>query len=142
MDPIGPPDDSGSTPMGPRPAVAESYDVSEDRRIYTFHLRDDATWSDGVPITAEDFVWSWSRMLHPATACEYNFQLFALPHAEDYASGMIEKGSRVEVELWDRPGELPDGTANIQNYPRGTIRYGIVREVIGRRWAKRLCRGA
>ncbi len=130
MDPIGEPDEHGSTPMGPRPAVAKSYDVSADRRTYTFHLRDDATWSDGVPITAADFVWSWSRMLHPATACEYNFQLFALPHAEDYSNALVEKGSRVEVELWNRPGESPTGQANIQNYPRGTIRYGRLIDVL------------
>ncbi|WP_404306568.1 peptide ABC transporter substrate-binding protein [Neorhodopirellula lusitana] len=135
MLPAGDPDpDSGLQPMSPGPAVAESYDVSDDKLTYTFHLRDDAVWSDGVPITSADFVWSWTRMLHPGTACEYNFQLFSLPHAEAFSNGVVEIGDKVEVELWDRP--FPDGRredevgeANIQNFPRGTMLYGQLKEI-------------
>ncbi|MBB3207291.1 oligopeptide transport system substrate-binding protein [Rhodopirellula rubra] len=135
MLPEGAPDPvTGLQPMSPQPAVAESYEVSDDKLTYTFHLRDDAVWSDGVPITSEDFVWSWTRMLHPATACEYNFQLFSVPFAEQFSSGLVEVGDRCEVELFDRPN--PDGTTeadtgelNIQNFPRGTMRYGTLREI-------------
>ncbi|EMI43869.1 peptide ABC transporter substrate-binding protein [Rhodopirellula sp. SWK7] len=135
MLPEGDPDPvTGLQPMSPQPAVAESYDVSDDKLTYTFHLRDDAVWSDGVPITSEDFVWSWTRMLHPATACEYNFQLFSVPFAEQFSSGVVDVGDRCEVELFDRPN--PDGTTeadtgelNIQNFPRGTMRYGTLREI-------------
>ena len=45
------------------PGIAESWDISEDGRIYTFHIRNDATWSNGDPITAEDFRWSWELSL-------------------------------------------------------------------------------
>lgn len=135
MLPDGEPDpETGLQAMSPQPAVARSYEVADDKLTYTFHLRDDAVWSDGTPITSRDFVWSWTRMLHPGTACEYNFQLFSLPHAQAFSSGTVEIGDRVEVELWDRP--FPDGRredevgeANIQNFPRGTMLYGTLKEV-------------
>uniref|UniRef100_UPI0006D15BFF ABC transporter substrate-binding protein n=1 Tax=Clostridium sp. NkU-1 TaxID=1095009 RepID=UPI0006D15BFF len=50
---------------------AESYDVSEDGLTYTFHLRDGLKWSDGTPLTAEDFVFSWKRLADPNTAAPY-----------------------------------------------------------------------
>lgn len=54
---------------------AESYDVSEDGLTYTFHLRDNALWSDGQPVTAQDFVYSWQRITDPATAADYGYIL-------------------------------------------------------------------
>ena len=128
--PEGPPDPAtGVQRLTPQPGVAESVEVGDDRLTYTFRLRPDAVWTDGRRITAEDFVWSWRRMLHPETACEYNFLLFAVPGAEKYAGGIVDVGDRVEVELWDRPGETNDGEANYQNFPRGTMVYGTLREV-------------
>jgi len=57
--------------------VAESWDISEDRRTYTFHLRDDARWSNGDPVTSADFVYTWRRALLPDTASKYvNFMWF------------------------------------------------------------------
>lgn len=57
------------------PAVAESYDLSEDGLTYTFHLREDANWSNGDPVTAADFVFGWQRAADPATASEYSYML-------------------------------------------------------------------
>jgi len=57
------------------PAVAESYDVSTDGLTYTFHLRDDAKWSNGTPVTADDFVFGWQRAVDPANASEYSYML-------------------------------------------------------------------
>ncbi|MDO5301627.1 MAG: peptide ABC transporter substrate-binding protein [Tissierellia bacterium] len=57
------------------PAVAESYEVSEDGLTWTFHLKDDVVWSNGDPITANDFVYAWNRVLDPELASEYSFQL-------------------------------------------------------------------
>ncbi|WP_099205579.1 peptide ABC transporter substrate-binding protein [Scatolibacter rhodanostii] len=54
-------------------AIAESYDLSEDGLTYTFHLRDDAKWSNGEPVTAADFVYGWHRAVNPETASEYNY---------------------------------------------------------------------
>jgi oligopeptide transport system substrate-binding protein len=49
----------------PAPGVARSWEVSSDRRTYTFHLRPEARWSDGRPVTAEDFIRSAQRLLNP-----------------------------------------------------------------------------
>lgn len=57
------------------PAIAESWDVSEDGTVYTFHLREDANWSNGEPVTANDFVFAWQRAVDPALASEYSYML-------------------------------------------------------------------
>ena len=59
----------------PVPAIAESYDVSEDGLTYTFHLREDAYWSNGDPVTADDFVFGWQRAVDPALVSEYSYML-------------------------------------------------------------------
>src|SRR5690242_7175369 len=51
--------------LHPVPGVAESWDISPDRRVYTFHLRKDAKWSNGEPVTARDFWESYKRILTP-----------------------------------------------------------------------------
>ena len=57
------------------PAIAESWDVSEDGTVYTFHLRQDANWSNGEPVTADDFIFAWQRAVDPALASEYSYML-------------------------------------------------------------------
>ena len=64
-------DESGT----PVPDLAESYDVSDDGLTYTFHLKKDAQWSNGTPITANDVVYSWHRLASPTLASEYAFIL-------------------------------------------------------------------
>lgn len=59
-----------STSEGFKPGIAESWDVSEDGLTYTFHLREDAKWSDGSPVTAHDFEYSWRRICDPSFASE------------------------------------------------------------------------
>ncbi|WP_051539329.1 oligopeptide ABC transporter substrate-binding protein OppA [Escherichia coli] len=54
----------------PAPGVAESWD-NKDAKVWTFHLRKDAKWSDGTPVTAQDFVYSWQRSVDPNTASPY-----------------------------------------------------------------------
>lgn len=58
----------------PLPELAESWDISDDGLTYTFHLAD-AQWSDGTPVTADDFVFGWQRLCDPDTASEYAFIL-------------------------------------------------------------------
>jgi oligopeptide transport system substrate-binding protein len=70
----------------PGPGVAASWEVSLDRRIYTFHLREGIRWSDGKPLRAGDFVASWRRTLDPGTASAYSYQLFVVDGAEEFAS--------------------------------------------------------
>ncbi len=57
----------------PVPDLAESWDVSEDGKVYTFHLRDGLTWSNGTPLTAADFVYGWQRLVDPDLQSEYAF---------------------------------------------------------------------
>jgi oligopeptide transport system substrate-binding protein len=56
--------------LAPRPGIAERWDISEDGTVYTFHLRA-SKWSNGDPLTAHDFEWSWKRVLDPKLASEY-----------------------------------------------------------------------
>ncbi|MCU5633074.1 peptide ABC transporter substrate-binding protein [Bacillus cereus] len=63
------------------PGVAKSYEVSEDKKTYTFHLRD-FKWSNGTPVTAADFVFSWKRAVNPDTAAEYAFLFFDIKNAK------------------------------------------------------------
>ncbi|WHP29590.1 oligopeptide ABC transporter substrate-binding protein OppA [Trabulsiella odontotermitis] len=58
----------------PVPGVAESWD-NKDFKVWTFHLRKDAKWSDGSPVTAQDFVYSWQRLADPKTASPYESYL-------------------------------------------------------------------
>ncbi len=69
------------------PALAESWEFSPDFMQITFHLRPGLRWSDGQPLTAHDFVYSWRRLLAPETAAEYAYFLYDIQGAEDYNSG-------------------------------------------------------
>lgn len=70
----------------PQPALAEKWEISPDGMTYTFHLREGICWSDGTPITAEDFVYSWRRALDPNTASQIAYMLFVLENGEAYNS--------------------------------------------------------
>lgn len=66
---------------GPTPALATSWETSADGLIWTFHLRD-AQWSDGVPVTADDFVYAYRRILDPKTASIYAYLVYILKNGE------------------------------------------------------------
>ncbi|MGO1469460.1 MAG: peptide ABC transporter substrate-binding protein [Tissierella sp.] len=74
--------------------MAESYELADDDVTYTFTLRDDIKWSNGDPVTAEDFEFSWKRALDADLAADYAFQLFYIKGAEEYNTG---EGSRDDV---------------------------------------------
>ncbi|HWD13811.1 MAG TPA: peptide ABC transporter substrate-binding protein [Pseudochrobactrum sp.] len=69
--------------------VAKSWDMSPDGLTYIFHLRDNAKWSNGDPVTAQDFVYSLRRIMNPATAAPYASVLFPIKNAEAVATGKI-----------------------------------------------------
>jgi oligopeptide transport system substrate-binding protein len=71
------------------PAVAERWEVSTDGLTWTFHLRADAKWSNGEPVTAHDFVFSFRRILTPALAAGYNYMLWPIRNTEAYCTGKI-----------------------------------------------------
>jgi oligopeptide transport system substrate-binding protein len=66
------------------PGTAEKYEISDDGTVYTFHLRDNAKWSDGKPVVAGDFVYAWNRALNPEVAAEYAYQLFYIKNGAAY----------------------------------------------------------
>jgi len=66
------------------PGVAEKWDISEDGLVYTFHLRKNAKWSNGDPVTAHDFVYSYKRILNPELASQYASMLHGLKNAREY----------------------------------------------------------
>jgi len=65
------------------PGAAERYETSADGTVVTFYLRDGLKWSNGDPLTAEDFVWSWKSTLDPLLASEYAYQLYYIKGAEE-----------------------------------------------------------
>ena len=75
-------------------ALAESVDVSEDGLTYTFHIRKDANWSNGDPVTAADFVFAWQRAVDPEVASEYSYMLSdigQIVNAQDIIDGTKDK---------------------------------------------------
>lgn len=75
-------------------ALAESYELSDDGLTYTFHIRKDANWSNGEPVTAADFVFAWQRAVDPAVASEYSYMLSdigQIKNAEEIIAGTKDK---------------------------------------------------
>lgn len=69
------------------PGLAESWDISDDGRTYTFHLRD-ALWSDGTAVTAGDFEYAWKRAIDPDTGSEYAYQMYHIVNAAKINTGV------------------------------------------------------
>ncbi len=87
--------------LEPVPAVAKSWDLSPDQLTYTFHLREDAEWSNGDPVTAHDFAYGWHRILSPAMGSEYAYLLYCLQNARAYHEGDITDFDKVGVRVLD-----------------------------------------
>lgn len=75
---------------GVEPACAESYTVSDDGLTYTFKLKEGLKWSDGSPLTAADFEYSWKRELKQETASTAAWQLYYIKNGEAYNNGQCE----------------------------------------------------
>lgn len=83
------------------PGVAQNWDVSEDGLVYTFHLNPEAKWSNGDPVTAQDFVGTYKRMLTPTIAAEYSYMLFHVVGAEAYLKGELDDFSQTGFKALD-----------------------------------------
>jgi len=131
--------------LKPRAGVASRWTVSPDGLTYTFDLRPDAKWSDGRPVTAEDFAWTWRRALDPKTAAEYAYMLYPIRGARAYYDEMqktsgegdwtkvgvrVESPLRLTVELQQPTAYFLDLTAFATYLP---VRGDIV-ERYGERW--------
>jgi len=112
--------------LEPAPGVATGHTLSEDGKTYRFPFRKDAVWTnyDGTvqrPVVPADFVWSWRRTLHPATASEYAVLMYYVKNAEKYNKSRVAIGDRVEVEVGDRPKQG-------QPFPQAEILSGVLVE--------------
>ena len=72
-------------------ALCASYETNEESTEYVFHIREDANWMNGVPVTADDFVFAWRRLVDPVTASEYSFmmEVAAVKNATPIISGEL-----------------------------------------------------
>lgn len=80
MDPLVKLDDD----LNPVPAAAESFETSEDGKTVTFVLRDGLKWTNGDPVTAQDFEYSWKRTISPELGADYAYQFYGIVGAQDY----------------------------------------------------------
>lgn len=80
------------------PGMAERWDVSEDGKTYTFYLRQGTTWSDGQPVTAQNFVDAWRRALLPETGADYASLMYVIRGARAFSEGTEKDFSKVGVK--------------------------------------------
>ena len=90
-----------SETLEPEPGVAKSWEISDDGLTLIFKLNPEAKWSNGDPVTAEDFVWSWRRSLHPSMGNIMAEYLFPIRNAEPYAKGLISDPGQLGVQALD-----------------------------------------
>ncbi len=87
--------------LEPTPGQAYRWETSADGLLYTFHLRPGLQWTDGTPLTARDFEWSWLRVLEPETAARYATLMYVIENGEAYNKGEIADRSMVGVHAID-----------------------------------------
>ena len=83
------------------PGTAKSWSISDDGREYIFKLNKNAKWSNGDPVTADDFVWSWKRILTASLGSQYPDMLYYLVGAYEYHNGQIDNFDEVGVKALD-----------------------------------------
>lgn len=87
--------------LQPVPAAAESWKISPDGLVYLFKLRPEAKWSNGEPLTAQDFVYSYERILSGKFAAEYSYMLHCLKNAKAFNDGQITNFAEVGAKALD-----------------------------------------
>ncbi|MCB0416033.1 MAG: peptide ABC transporter substrate-binding protein [Bdellovibrionaceae bacterium] len=87
--------------LEPLPAQAESWTISKDGKIYTFKIRKDAKWTNGENVTANDFVYSWQRLVDPKTAAKYAYQGYYIKNGEAINKGKIKDLKQLGVKAVD-----------------------------------------
>lgn len=125
------------------PGVAESWETSEDGTVYTFTLREDARWSNGDPVTAEDFVFSLNRIMDPATGAKYATILYPIKGAEAINKGeeatlgvvvrddrtleiTLERPTPYFLELLTHQTGLPVHPASVEEHGADFVRPGTM----------------
>ncbi len=87
--------------LDPVPGAAESWTISKDAKVYSFKIRKNAKWSNGDPVTAEDFVFSFTRLLNPATASEYANYGYHIKNGKQYNTKEIPDASKLGLKAID-----------------------------------------
>jgi oligopeptide transport system substrate-binding protein len=124
--------------MGVVPDVAHSWEVLDGGRKYVFHLRDDVRWSDGGPVTAEDFEYGWKRVLGPATGARQVTLLYDVQGARAYHQGEVVDPDRVGVRALDELTlvvELEEPTGYFLSLLTHQITFPVPRHVVQARGA-------
>jgi ABC-type oligopeptide transport system, periplasmic component len=85
-----------------QPGAAESWEISEDGKEYIFYLNKDAKWSNGEPVTSEDFIWSWKRILTASLGSQYPDMLYYLVGASEYHNGLTDDFNDVGIKAIDK----------------------------------------
>ena len=85
----------------PIPGQAASWTLSPDQKVYTFKLRDGIKWSDGTPVTAQDFVFAFQRLMDPKTAAQYAYLQYTIKNAEKINKGEIKDPTQLGVKAID-----------------------------------------
>ncbi len=118
------------------PGVAERWESDPTATVWTFYLRENARWSNGDPVVAEDFVFSWERMLHPSLGAEYAEQLFILKNAEAYNRGQLKDFRQVGVKALHPQrlevtliGPTPYFLGMLQHYSWYPVHPGTIRKL-------------
>jgi ABC-type oligopeptide transport system substrate-binding subunit/class 3 adenylate cyclase/tetratricopeptide (TPR) repeat protein len=115
------------------PDVASSWEVSEGGRRYVFHLRDDVHWSDGTPVTAQDFSYAWKRVLDPATGSQVAGNLYDVRGARAFHQGETSDPEDVGVRALDDftlEVELEGPTGYFLHLLAYTVAYPVPRHVL------------
>lgn len=122
-------------------AGAESVDVSDDETVYTYHLRQEAKWSDGEPVTAHDYEYGWKRLLNPEYAYDYASFIFNVVGAEEYNGGTGAADDVQAVAIDDYTFQVtlkvPDPTFEVKLVatPLYPTRQDVA-EAAGEQWGK------
>ncbi len=87
--------------LKPVPVIAKSWEILNGGKQIVFHLRDDVLWSDGQKVRAQDFEYSWKRLLAPKTASEYAYILFDIVNAQEFHEGKLAEAGAVGVHAAD-----------------------------------------
>ncbi len=84
-----------------QPGLAEKWTSSKDAKTWTFTLRKNVTWSDGVPLTTKHVVDGWVRLLSPSTASEYAYFLYNIKNGEKFSKGEVKDAAELGIKVID-----------------------------------------
>lgn len=137
-----------SKSLQPVPAAARAWEISPDGKTYTFFIRDEAKWSNGDPLTAHDFVFSYKRVLSRNLGCPYAYMFYDIVNAEAFHKKEIADFSQVGIKALDDltlqiqlkhpvPYLLPmmDTLAWLPVHKDTILKYGAIDE-IGSSWTR------